>query len=289
MSTKNLARTVIEGGRCNHYKEEVTDFIRSERAASRAFLRVAENDVEAADALPAPKRKPSRPCFADKITPVQGFLDSRVGKPWNKTFTLICEKFDRRTTPGRHVTNDHMLNQIAMNGEHLLAKNKWFSNYYRYFVDAQGILRKVKKEKRTYAPVAVRPTFTVPQILNWLDKRKIGRMGARLVWFVPSRDAETVRILFQRYSAGRFYPALEGSLSYVEVDVFGDIVYDEPSISTPRSTQQRTMRLSTVPYVQTSVLSPEDEAFLLSLPEAMQRSLLSHSPRSGGYGRVFRS
>jgi len=274
MSTKNLSRTVIEGGRCDHYKREVSDYARSERTASRDFLRLVANDVEAADVIPAPKRKPSQPCFADKIAPVQGFLDSRVGKSWDKTFALICEKFDRRTTPGRHVTNDHILNQIAMNGEHKLPR-VW-GNYYKYFVDAQGILRKVKKTKRPHVPVSVAPRFTIGQVITWLDKRKIGRMGARLVWFVPSRDADAVRVVFQSHGV-RWAPE-SGSLTYVEIDAFGNVAHDPVTHAVCHSK---------IPYIQTSVLSSEDEALFLSLSEALQRNLLSYSPRSDAH--IFRS
>src|SRR5208337_2691026 len=97
----------------------------SERASSRTFLRAVQKDVDAADALPTPKRVHVGKEFADKLNPVYQFLDSR-------------------TTPGRHILFDHALSTVDESG------NTDRFRYIRYVVDKQGRLQK-NKERTRYA------------------------------------------------------------------------------------------------------------------------------------------
>ncbi len=117
MSTKNLARTVIEGGRRGFNKFERRNSTREERSEERAMLTVVRQDPEAYDDIVTPARRPVRPEFSDKLNPAYEFLDSRVGKSWNKTRAMIAERFDTRTTAGRHVVNDHLLRQVREYGD----------------------------------------------------------------------------------------------------------------------------------------------------------------------------
>lgn len=268
MSTRNLARTAIEGGRCGHYKSEVSDLASSERAANRAFLRLVETDPEAADDIPAPVRRPSHPCFADKLSPMYRFLDSRVGKSWKKTYAMIRERFDTRTTPGRHIVEGHLLNTIAQNGEHKLEKNGYF-RYYRYFVDKTGVLRKNVNRRRFVPRKPEKPAPSLAQIAAWLGNRKVGRMGARFVWFVPTRHPQAVKAVVDQFN-----------IVYADLDATGNVIKDPIEYPNGRyfwSPKDR-VRLSTVPFRQARLLEREDEEFVLSIPDHLLEKVLRAAP-----------
>lgn len=267
MSTKNLARTIIEGGRCGYYKREVQEHASSERASGRDYLRLVARDPEAADAMLEPIRKPAMVCFSDKISPVYAYLDSRVGKNWNKTFAEVRAKFDLRTTPGRHVTNDHMLAVIAMNDEHKFVD---IGRYYRYFVDRQGILRKnVRPSFRGGSPLK---PFDSKRLVSWLGNRKVGQQGARFVWWVPVAKSDRIQAAWEM-----------SGLKYVEVDEHGEIVMTE---HVPRSGFRWEPRfVPKVPsnhYRPAGLLRGEDEVYFLSLPDYARRSVLAAAPSHGG-------
>lgn len=270
MSTKNLARTVIEGGRCGYYKGEVQEYASSERASGRAYLRLVARDPEAADAVLDPVRKPAMVCFSDKLSPVYAYLDSRVGKSWDKTFAEVCAKFDLRTTPGRHVTNDHMLAVIAMNDEHKLVDQYGVGRYYRYFVDRHGILRKNVRPSRGRG-IPLKP-FDSRRLVSWLGNRKVGQQGARFVWWVPIAKGDRIRAVWEM-----------SGLKYVEVDEHGETVMTERPLRSGFGWEPRLV--PQVPfghYRPAGLLRGEDEAYFLSLPDHARKSVLEAAPSHGG-------
>jgi hypothetical protein len=113
MATKNLARTVIEGGRTGYYKSSVETLTSEERAATKEFLRTVRNDPERADEIVNPVRKPVSVSFADKLRPMYRFMDSKLGQNWSKVRSELFRRFDTRTTPGRHVLFDHLLRDVT--------------------------------------------------------------------------------------------------------------------------------------------------------------------------------
>jgi hypothetical protein len=231
---------VVPGAHQN--KAEVADYAGAERAASRAYLRTVARDPAAADEVADPQRAVARPCFADKTSPMYAFLDSRVGKSWAKTYALIRERFDVRTTPGRHILQGHLLAEIALHGKNSLTRLG--SRYSRYYVDRGGVLRKTPRSPRRHRP----PEPTGPSgfvVAAWLGNRKVGRMGARLVWFVPahSRDA--------RYVRAEYVPG---------ASVYDSFIY------------------ANIPFRQERVLDSDEERFFRSLSESLQAALLCRDP-----------
>lgn len=81
MSTENLARTVIEGGRL----PSVTRWCRYENGALRAGTRNALAGLAAwdADAWIAPRPPKIGRHFRDKLSAPERWLDSQVGRPWH--------------------------------------------------------------------------------------------------------------------------------------------------------------------------------------------------------------
>ena len=134
MSRKDLSRTVIEGGRYyrNHYDRDHSH--RIERATTRAWLDRVSVDVDEADHTAPPKRPKVYKSFYDKLSPATRWLESQVGRPWNKVYSELCAKFDRRSLAGMHDVDAHMVGEV-WRGD--LAMRRWRD----FFVDRHGILR----------------------------------------------------------------------------------------------------------------------------------------------------
>lgn len=180
MATKDLARSVIEGGRYFHNCDERRESHRAVRARLRDALAATRLDPEEAEETFDVRTKHVGRMFHDKLSPAYRFLDSRVGKPWDTTRSLIAQRFDTRTTAGRHIVFDHLLPSIALERGCLVAR-PWCS----YFVDDDGMLQNTVCKRTRHAVMPALP-------VAWLGNRKLGRMGGLLAWFVPRRDAENV-------------------------------------------------------------------------------------------------
>lgn len=180
MATKNLARSVIEGGRSFYNSWTRRNSHRIARTHVREQLDVVRSDPESsADSFFSSPRH-VRKSFHDKLSPAYRFLDSRVGKSWNKTLSIIAERFDTRTTAGRHIVFDHMIAEVAPSQAALAISRRAL-----YFVDARGILRVAASRPRIHR-------VSDPPPVRWLGNRKLGRLGTLLAWFVPTRDADRV-------------------------------------------------------------------------------------------------
>jgi len=58
--------------------------------------------------------------FSDNLEPLQRFLQSKVGKNWNKVFSELCAKLDKKTVSGLHVFNhlyDFVKEQTFVDGK----------------------------------------------------------------------------------------------------------------------------------------------------------------------------
>jgi hypothetical protein len=182
MATKNLARTVIEGGRARFNQFERRHSSRVERACFRAHESRILHDLDVADAETEPIRKPVQRAFHDKLGPAYRFLSSRVGRPWNETHALLFARFDTRTTAGRHILFDHLLRSVTHESDPARFR---FASRYDYYIDADGIL-----QRPLYRRKRVRPRVDWRMLTQWLDQRRVGRVGEVLFWFVPTRPVD---------------------------------------------------------------------------------------------------
>jgi len=135
MSTKNLARTVIEGGR--------SGWSRFARRHSHALVRAREREVSHAlgkgadfDALVYPKRDPVYRDFADKLGPARRWLRAQANRPWNQVRSELFARFDTRTTAGRHILFGHLLPEVEA-----IERYSGLTPRRRCFIDAHGYLR----------------------------------------------------------------------------------------------------------------------------------------------------
>ena len=146
MSTKNLARTVIEGGR---YRSG-SQLCRYKNRALRTRTRVAPGDVasgrDADDLTIRPVWKVGRR-FHDKLGPSVRWLASQVGRPWDLVRGELVRKFDPRTTAGRHIVFDHMLPSIHGEDKFGCCEDR-FGCHHTFLIDRHGLLRRVRSRPR---------------------------------------------------------------------------------------------------------------------------------------------
>jgi hypothetical protein len=143
MSTKNLSRTVIEGGR----RPANRDARRQSNADERTWERVTSHKLLTASELDEviyrPRRKIYRD-FSDKLAPAGRFLATQVGRAWSKVAGELLARFDTRTTAGRHIVFDHVLPSVR--------QGYGLSSRYRFFVDAHGVLRAEQRRRKPRKP-----------------------------------------------------------------------------------------------------------------------------------------
>lgn len=140
MSTKDISRSALEGGRANYNKFERNESHRHERSRTRVWLDDVRFDLEAAeDSVPQP-RNPVGKGFTDKLNPCYRWLASRCGQPWSKVYSELSKKFDTRNLASWHIVNQHMLSNVQGAGTARDTDVGLFS-YHRFRIDAEGILR----------------------------------------------------------------------------------------------------------------------------------------------------
>ncbi len=176
MSTKNLARTVIEGGRDSGSRGLRRLGNAKERACARGILRgvVSGGDAEAI-AIP---RHRVYSGFDDKLAPVRRWLASHVGRRWNSVRSELFQRFDIRTTAGRHIVFCHMFPWV---------EDDRFAGWKPFRVDRHGILREAGSRPR-YVRAGVRAALPrgERELELWLAGRRVGARGPGLFWFLPT-------------------------------------------------------------------------------------------------------
>jgi len=188
MATKNLARTVIEGGRTGAYKATRDQVNRNERHQVKEHLNQCAKDLEIYDDGDDPETQPPidrfypfDEKFADKLNPAERWLNKRIGKSWNKTYSELRETFDSRTTAGRHILFDHLLQGVSEAND----DSRWYNDLV---VDQNGVLRERKgKSSRRWQD-------GYPKVEDWqtaaifLKGRKVGQhLNGDFYWFEPVR------------------------------------------------------------------------------------------------------
>jgi hypothetical protein len=171
MSTKDLSRTVIEGGRKYYNCWERRHSNRAVRAREREALATGDDW----DQVVITRRTPVRRNFHDKLAPAERYLAAQVGRPWAKVRSELFSRFDTRTTAGRHILFDHLLGDVNTGQQH---RHSWFT----FAVDRHGILRRVVRPQRQRRVPRIPPN----DLPEWLVGRWIGRRGDILFWFEPT-------------------------------------------------------------------------------------------------------
>lgn len=181
MSTKNLARTVIEGGRTSGSCWSRRHSHQEHRAAETAVLhRIrATGDTDGDDAAFAPLQSVYR-SFDDKLGPAKRWLERQVGRPWDAVRSDLFQRFDTRTTPGRHIVFDHMIPWVEPDGFRFSRRE--------FHVDGRGILRKAPHHRYWSSYYRRREPLPRPQkdLERWLGGRRVAERGEIPFWFMPT-------------------------------------------------------------------------------------------------------
>ncbi|UJR83280.1 hypothetical protein [Sandaracinus amylolyticus] len=188
MSTKDLSRTVVEGGRYFRNRDDRRQSHRDERAIERAYLRDVRLDPDLADARVPERAQRVGRGSRDKLSPAERWLATHVGRPWREVEGEIFATFDTRTLMGRHVVIDHLLPwRWTPRGWPLGA---WRVHRRGFVVDARGILRFA-------GPLWTRPRVehsASDAVVSQLGERRVAVHGERLYWREPTgrvgRDAK---------------------------------------------------------------------------------------------------
>ena len=186
MSKKNLAKTAIEGGRTGHSKNLRRNSNKELRAKEHAYLKAVEKDPEVWDEDEYPTRKFVAKEFSDKLNPMFRYLDSQVGRPWDKVRSEIIEKFDSRTTAGRHILYDHLLSQVESNKlDYVRFYNANLSDkesiYREYYIDNNGLLRR-KKQVSHKEYVTRHSNYSNQDFISFLNNRVIRFYDGKAFW-----------------------------------------------------------------------------------------------------------
>ena len=178
MSTKNLARTVIEGGRTRGSCWFRRHTNQRHRAHARDVLRKVEVTHEADD-VTFKRREKAHKDFHDRLGPPKRWLERQVGRPWTLVHSELLDRFDTRTTPGRHIVFCHMIPWIEDDGRP--------SRWREFEVDRHGLLRKVQRERHWHGRRPQEPLpLPQPELERWLGGRRIGERGGGLFWFTQT-------------------------------------------------------------------------------------------------------
>jgi hypothetical protein len=185
MATKNLARTVIEGGRSRWNKAQRRYSNRRARRRVREYARSLRYDPDEGEGSSAPVREPVWRCHNDRLSAAERWLASFAGRPWAEARAEMARRFDTRTIAGQHIVYDHLLPSVKGSGR----ESFWRHDFE---VDEEGILRPVPQ--RRYRRNALPPgkQWRSPAaIARWAQGRKLALRGTRWFWFEPT-DATLV-------------------------------------------------------------------------------------------------
>jgi len=142
---KRLGEEVIECGRQGAGWEKTRRFVRFRR----------EGGAEAARTMERMKLHHGTKSLTDNLEPLYRFLNSHVGKHWDKVYAELCQKLDKSSMQGQHVFQHlhHMVYQkVRIEAGTVYATGPWgihplrsYCNRATFYVHPKtGILKKAR-------------------------------------------------------------------------------------------------------------------------------------------------
>jgi hypothetical protein len=178
LSTKKLARTVIEGGRRNVWERRFST--RNERAQWRDYLSRQSFDDEV-----DPRRQPVHPQFSDHLNPAHRWMADKDGRPWADVKSQIHQVFDG-PWPNQHVVYTHLLQDVVAAHE---PQAVW--GFHRSFtVTPDGVFHRPDPRPSRYPNnhrrQKARYTYrSVRGLRRWLSDRRVEEHDGDLYWATP--------------------------------------------------------------------------------------------------------
>ncbi len=170
MATKNLARTVVEGGRTVENRCERRQSHRSARVSERAFVRAILCDLEVAEARsPAPLRRIWKE-FRDRLGPVDRWLRTHAGQRWDTVYSEFVGRYDTRTLRGRHLL-EHVISSVQV---------------YPFKINELGILREPQWSLGYRRSPGNRRCDDNREASEFVGGRVVGARGGTMFWFVAT-------------------------------------------------------------------------------------------------------
>lgn len=301
MSTKNLARTVIEGGRYGSNKYDRRQSSATERVHARQYCKQVVNDPELAEEEFIESREPVGKGFTDKLAPMYRWLDAQDGRLWSEVRSEVFQNFDTRTTAGRHITFDHLLSEVVdtesgfdkygrIVDPSIPKEDGPYHGYYSpatYYVDQEGVFHKASKRRawrNAYRSKHERINEQdCAEAGRWLNNRMIKEVDGKYYWLMATAgvwkvewvkkesfyassyfDAELKYLLLKN---GEFEERHESKLFASSDRIYYTTVKTHgdywEAIENPFSFRQR------------GELLPEDLKIFKSLKDRLQRDILS--------------
>lgn len=289
MSVKKLDKTVIEGGRHSYNKWERRFSSKKQRAQTREYLSNVSKNTDFADVYSEPNRDKVSKEFSDKLGPMYRWLHTQVGRIWNDVRSEIAEKFDSRTTAGRHILYDHLLSSVdevpdAKYKRYSFGTDTYTQSHYKndFYVDEAGVLR-----QKTFIPrdshKAIK--FDTQRLANWLSGRVVGKAGEKLFWFVPAdknkKRGGTTRKWKTEWTRNKYYTYYGSYGSYGLTYLY---YYSEPIYVKNKEGgleiigYKPTWKEGYPNFRQDRKLDDKDLQFWNSVPEWYQTKILEFSP-----------
>jgi hypothetical protein len=162
MATRNLARTIIEGGR--HFDAKRN---RKERVRKVRRMRFdSEGNVIGRE----PTLTIECVYHFDRLKPLTRWLRSNVGRPWTQVYREICALADGRTEKGWHM-RDHVRSDVD---------HRWPWAPRDFYVDAHGFLRHRQTPRTRYRWTHL--TRQRQAAFDWAAGRRVVVSGSVLFW-----------------------------------------------------------------------------------------------------------
>jgi hypothetical protein len=207
MSTKNLARTIIEGGRTTRSKDARRQCTRFARQQARMYITRGLKDPDHFDDFNEfDYREWDVHEQRDKLPPVYRWLDKHSGQPWDLVWSKLKGKFDNRNVAQRHVIYDHMLHEVTGNG---VTREVMYRYWYRregfnpeeMHVDKDGILRGHTRYGRYYynRRKAIKPRYTGQQVSAWAGDNKVIVRGPGVYFWVEPVESSLSAVAAAEY------------------------------------------------------------------------------------------
>lgn len=292
MSKKNLSRTVIEGGRYTGNKWDRRNSHAESRAEERNYMQEVRLDPDNYDEYDIEPLQHVYKGFRDKLGPMYRWLNSQVGRPWDEVYADVRKSFDTRTTAGRHIVFDHLLQSVEVTPR---VRYRWSyapddptTSYSDndFYVDDDGILQKKRYLGRRYYREKV-PPFDTNRIANWLNGRIVGKVGNKFFWFYPttkSKKGGYSHIWASEWHRGSYYADAGPQFLYLvyepiyKKDSVGRAIIGEDGKMIIIDHQAKWVRASIPHLRQGQKLDSKDMQFWNSLPEYYQTKILQKSP-----------
>jgi hypothetical protein len=182
MATRNLSRTILEGGR-----DHQSSVARKYRNRSRRRVRFDEEG----DPI-GRQPDPALACLYhhDRLGPLTRWLRRQTGRPWNKVYQELSERYDVRSLKGRHLRQ-------RVGFEVASTPDRSRRGFPRFAVDAHGLLRETKERFRPPSlPLDELREATVAEA--WAQGRRVIVHGEALFWTARRLDHDDKKAFVSR-------------------------------------------------------------------------------------------